>query len=282
MIYLIIVSTIWAFSFGLIKGNLSGLDPFFVSSTRLFLSFLIFLPFLKFKNNFKIKTINKLILIGAIQFGIMYLSYIYSYQYLKAYEVALFTIFTPIHIAIINAIINRKIKLYTIVSIVLSVIAVAIVKYNNVTSANFFLGFILVQIANFCFAIGQVFYVKFIKKHPKINQKNIFAFLYLGAFIITFIPTLLTCNIDIVNTISSKQILTLLYLGIISSGLAFFLWNYGASKTKITTLAVMNNTKVPVAIIISFIFFKEKTDLLKLSIAIILMSVAIIVSQKKA
>ena len=50
MIYLLAVSLIWAFSFGLIKGNLVGLDSNFVSFVRLFISFLVFVPFLKIKN----------------------------------------------------------------------------------------------------------------------------------------------------------------------------------------------------------------------------------------
>ncbi|HZU86422.1 MAG TPA: EamA family transporter, partial [Anaerolineaceae bacterium] len=46
MIYLWVVSFLWAFSFGIIKDTLSGLDPFFVALVRLSLALLVFLPFL--------------------------------------------------------------------------------------------------------------------------------------------------------------------------------------------------------------------------------------------
>jgi len=49
MIYLLIVSLIWAFSFGLIKGQLTGLDANFVAAARLVVSLAAFLPFLRIK-----------------------------------------------------------------------------------------------------------------------------------------------------------------------------------------------------------------------------------------
>ena len=44
MIYLVITSCIWAFSFGLIGNRLAGLDPAVVAFARLALSLLAFLP----------------------------------------------------------------------------------------------------------------------------------------------------------------------------------------------------------------------------------------------
>ena len=45
VIYLVITSCIWAFSFGLIGNRLAGLDPAVVAFARLALSLLAFLPF---------------------------------------------------------------------------------------------------------------------------------------------------------------------------------------------------------------------------------------------
>jgi len=43
MLWLLIVSFIWAFSFGLIKTQLTGLDSALVSFIRLLISFFVFL-----------------------------------------------------------------------------------------------------------------------------------------------------------------------------------------------------------------------------------------------
>ena len=47
MLLLVLVSLLWAFSPGLIKGRLTGLDSAFISAVRLALALLVFLPFLR-------------------------------------------------------------------------------------------------------------------------------------------------------------------------------------------------------------------------------------------
>ena len=49
MIYLALVSLIWAFSFGLIGSTLSGVDSLLVATLRLSIASVIFLPFLRIK-----------------------------------------------------------------------------------------------------------------------------------------------------------------------------------------------------------------------------------------
>ena len=44
MLFLLAASLLWAFSFGLIKGQLAGLDPVAVASTRLLLAAVVFAP----------------------------------------------------------------------------------------------------------------------------------------------------------------------------------------------------------------------------------------------
>jgi drug/metabolite transporter (DMT)-like permease len=45
MIYLLITTLIWAFSFGLIGNTLKGIDPLQIADTRLLLALLIFIRF---------------------------------------------------------------------------------------------------------------------------------------------------------------------------------------------------------------------------------------------
>ena len=92
---LILTSLVWAFSYGLIKGQLTGIDSSAVAVMRLLCASIVFLPFLKVK---QIPSRNswRLAIIGAIQFGIMYVLYLRAYAYLQAFEVVLFTIFTPV------------------------------------------------------------------------------------------------------------------------------------------------------------------------------------------
>lgn len=64
--------------------------------------------------------------------------------------------------------------------------------------------------------------------------------------------------------IDAQQWLTLLYLGILASGVCFFCWNYGARKVNAGMLAVSNNLKIPLAIACSALFFGEHINLTQL------------------
>jgi len=277
MIYLLAVSLLWAFSFGLIKGNLTGIDSNFVSFARMGISLFVFLPFFKFKN-LNIKLSCKLILTGALQYGVMYLTYIYSYQFLKAYEVALFTIFTPLYISIINDILNKKFnKLYFVKSLI-AIAGAAIITYNGSDSQNIIKGFLILQISNLAFGFGQIYYKQTLKD-KQIKDQNIFALLYLGATILTAIFSSFTTDFNSFS-ISTEQIYTLVYLGIIASGLGFFLWNMGARKTDAGTLAVFNNMKIPLAMVVSLLVFDETVSIVKLLIGGTVITFALFLGNK--
>ncbi|MCK4764463.1 MAG: EamA family transporter [Candidatus Aminicenantes bacterium] len=268
MIYLLIVSFIWAFSFGLIKGSLTGLDPNFVSFVRILISFLIFLPFLKLKN-IELKFAAKLVFIGMFQFGVMYIAYIYSFQFLQAHQVALFTIFTPLYVTLLNDILKKKFHLFFLLAALTAAVGTGIIVYENIGRGDLLAGFLLVQVSNICFAAGQVFYKRAalptVNRRKDIKDRHIFAFLYFGALLITAFSIAISGGWNNLS-LEPNQVFTLLYLGVLASGVCFFLWNYGAKKTNIGALAVLNNMKVPLAVACSMLFFNESGDVLRLLI----------------
>jgi len=277
MIYLLLVSILWAFSFGLIKGNLVSVDSNFVSFIRLLISFVVFLPFLRIKN-LNNRLIIQLLFIGAIQYGIMYLSYIYAFQLLKAYEIVLFTIFTPIYIVLINDVLKSKIHKNLYFTAILSLFGSGIVVWHEISSPNLILGFLLMQISNFSFAFGQVYYKKTIQIKSDLKDKNIFGILYLGGFLTAFAFSLFTTDYSQIS-LNKTEILTLLYLGIIPSGIGFFLWNYGAKLTNIGSLAIFNNLKIPLGIFVSILFFKETANYWNLFIGGLLVTIALVINE---
>ena len=264
MLYLVAVSFIWAFSFGLIKGQLTGLDPNFVSFARMAISLVFFLPFLKLKNIAK-SDVPRLLLVGALQYGMMYLAYIYAFQFLKAYEIALFTIFTPIFVTLLNDVFRKKFSPLHFVAAMLAVIGTGIVMYREFSREGFWLGFAVVQVSNFCFAFGQIYYRELMGRLRHVKDVEVFGLLYLGAVLLTGIASSLTTDWLTVQ-ISATQLWTLLYLGIVASGIGFFLWNVGARKVNAGSLAVFNNLKVPLAVAVSVVVFGESVDLLRLLI----------------
>jgi drug/metabolite transporter (DMT)-like permease len=147
----------------------------------------------------------------------------------------------------------------------LAVIGTGIVMYREFSREGFWLGFAVVQVSNFCFAFGQIYYRELMGRLRHVKDVEVFGLLYLGAVLLTGIASSLTTDWLTVQ-ISATQLWTLLYLGIVASGIGFFLWNVGARKVNAGSLAVFNNLKVPLAVAVSVVVFGESVDLLRLLI----------------
>ena len=255
MIYLILVSILWSFSFGIIKYGLSGIDSSFISLMRNLIAFLFFASLTLY--NFKKFIFDiKLISIGAIQFGLMYVLYIQSYQYLPAYLIATFTITTPIFIGIFSQLLqNKSFSLSDIFSILLVVLGSLMMRFNIVNPLDYWLGFFLIQCANICFAIGQIMFKKWYSKNTSVDIIYNFSQMFFGAVLITSMFSIInSTNIGMLNT---YNLFALLFLGLFSTGFGFLAWNLGSLQVSNERLAVMNNVVIPIAIFNSFLIFGE-------------------------
>lgn len=279
MIYLMIASLIWALSFGLVKGNLVDLDPSFVAWARILLALPVFLPF------FRLKSLNiclaiHLFLIGAIQYGLLYSFYIQAFQYLDSYQIALFTIFVPLYVTVFDDIYKRTINWVNLGMALIAIIGAGIIKYQEgIPVKHLMWGFLLMQISNLCFAWGQIEYRRLRRIHTDINDRQVYALLFLGALVLTTLVTTFRGGWGSAFMLTSVHIWTLLFLGVLATGVGFFLWNVGAIKTHAGALAVMNNIKIPLAVLVSITIFGEQTDILRLILGGSLMIIAVILSE---
>jgi drug/metabolite transporter (DMT)-like permease len=262
MALLLIASFIWAFSFGLIKKYLGGLDPSFVAAVRLALACLLFLPLLKPRKISPAMTL-RLFMIGMVQFGLMYVFYIRSFSFLAAHQVALFTIFTPIFVALADDLWVRRFRPLHFWTALLAIAGTAVIVYSGLGKTGILTGFALVQASNICFALGQVFYRRLLPAEKGWKDRDIFAWLYLGGAAAALLAMLLFSGPHDLH-INANQFLVLLYLGLLASGVGFFLWNVGATRVEAGILAVFNNVKVPLAVLVSLLFFGEHTEWLRL------------------
>jgi drug/metabolite transporter (DMT)-like permease len=261
---LLVASCIWAFSFGLVKKYLGGLDASFVAFARLSLSFLLFLPLLR-PRRISAKMTRRLFGIGMVQFGLMYVFYIQSFRYLAAHQVALFTIFTPLFVAAADDILAKRFQPLHFWTALLAVVGTAVIVYSRLGAANLLLGFAAVQASNICFALGQVLYRRLMPAGLGRWDRQVFAWLYLGGTTAAVGSLLLFSGLPDLE-LNGGQVLVLLYLGLLASGVGFFLWNTGAVRVSAGLLAVFNNVKIPLAVVVSLLFFHERTDLLRLAI----------------
>ncbi len=276
MFYLIVVSLLWAFSFGLIKHYLAGVDSALVTTIRLGLSLIMFLPFLRLRG-LSVRIGLTLAAIGAVQFGVMYLAYIESFRYLHAYEAALFTITTPIFVTLLVDCFERTLRPRALIAALLAVVGTGIIVVKSTDLKLTLAGLGLVQLSNVAFAFGQVFYRRLRKQNTALKDREIFALLYAGAVVVAVAALV---GRDVSFNLTTSQLWTLLYLGVIASGLGFFLWNKGAVLVKGGTLAVMNNVKVPLAVACALLFFGESADLPRLIASLLILGAAVWLAEK--
>ena len=253
MPYLIVVSLVWAFSFGLIGNTLAGIPPAWQGMARLAIASVIFFPFVR-RVEFNLGL--KLFFIGIIQFGLMYLFYITAFRNLRSHEVALFTAFTPVYVALFNDIFRRSFSLVYWIAAALAALGSAILLWKHPVGMEAMKGFWLVQASNVCFAVGQLLYRSVFEKAKPVADVHLFFWLYLGA-VAALVPFAIG---NMPQSVLPTQWAALIYLGAIASGLSFFLWNVGVRKTDAGTLAVMNNLKIPLAAIVSLTVFGEEAQ----------------------
>ena len=184
MNYLIGVTLLWSFSFSLIGVYLAGqVDAYFSVLTRIALASLVFLPFLR-RRWLRPDLVIKLMALGAIQLGIMYLFYYHSFLLLTVPEVLVFTIFTPIYVTLIHDLLEGRFKPTYLWGALLAVLGAAVIRFDGLTE-SYVMGFLVVQGANLCFALGQVGYkVLLAREAQQPPQLAVFGCFYLGALVI--------------------------------------------------------------------------------------------------
>lgn len=272
--YLIIVALIQAFSFNLIGEYLAGhVDSYFAVLARVVLAGLIFLPLTRWRQ-VEPRFMRSMLLIGALQYGITYVCLYLSFRVLTVPEVLLFTILTPLHVTLIEDALNRRFNPWALLAALVAVSGAAVIRFDSVTG-EFFAGFLLLQLANFTYAAGQVMYRHLVARHPSdLPHYKRFGYFYVGALLVVLPAFLLFGNAERLPS-TDTQWLVLLFLGLCPTALGLYWWNKGACLVSGATLAVMNNLHVPVGLLLNLLIWNQDEPLGRLAVGggIILLSV---------
>lgn len=276
------MTLLWAFSFSLIGVYLAGqVDSYFAVLSRVALASLVFAPWL-LRAPLAPKLAVQIMGIGAIQLGLMYLFYYQSFLLLSVPEVLIFTIFTPVYITLLHDLLEGHFHGRYLLSALLAIAGAAIMRWNSLND-DFWFGFLLVQGANLCFASGQVLYKYRLEHWPAATppaHHTLFGWFYLGALLIALPAWLLLGQPQYPTT--SLQWGILLWLGLVASGLGYYLWNRGATKVNSGQLAIMNNALIPAGLLVNLLIWNRDTDVLRLTVGAGLMLAALwLVSHQK-
>ncbi|KPP96946.1 DMT family transporter [Marinobacter sp. HL-58] len=262
---LVFVTILWAFSFSLIGEFLAGrVDSDFAVLTRVVLAALVFLPLTRWRGVPGGLKLGVLVT-GMLQFGITYLCLYRSFSYLTVPEVLLFTIFTPLYVTLIDDALYRRFSPVALVAAAIATLGAGIIRYDGL-SQGFITGFLLLQVANFTFAAGQVGYKHTMMRFPtEVPAYRTFGYFFFGALIIALPSFLIFGDASRLPT-TSLQWGILAWLGLAASGVGLFLWNRGGCHVDAGTLAIMNNALVPAGLIVNLLIWNRDADLLRLCI----------------
>ena len=179
--YLLFVTLIQAVSFSLIGEYLAGhVDSYFAVLIRVLLAGLVFIPLTRWRS-VEPAFMRGMLLIGALQFGVTYVCLYLSFRVLTVPEVLLFTILTPLHVTLIEDALNRRFNPWALIAALVAVAGAAVIRFDRI-NPDFFMGFLLLQLANFTYAAGQVLYKHLVARHPSdLPHYRRFGYFYLGA-----------------------------------------------------------------------------------------------------
>lgn len=268
MAYLLAATVCMALSFGLIGSVLADMPAGEAAFIRLLVAALVFLPFAR---GVEWRKQWRAALAGVVQFGAMHLLFLHAFRYLQGSEAALLTAATPAYVALAACMFGARFRAVHLLCITLAVAGAALAVWQRLPWQDILAGVLLMEGANICFALGQVLWKR------RVDDSRCMGSAYAAAAL-AVLPFCLAGDICMPTP---HQWLALLYLGAMPTGLGFWLWNRGASRVGYTQLAVMNNAKIPAAVLFSLLLFGEKVSPLPFTAGCIMVLAAICISAWK-
>lgn len=188
---------------------------------------------------------------------------------------------TPAIVCVIGVLFFReKVNIKNIISIICSIAGILILLTNgnleSLINIRFNKGDLIILgaiISNGIYIIGSK---KILKKY---ESTKILTYLFIFTAIILLPSLYLERNMYVLNQVSLKAILSLIYMGLFSSLIAFLLQQKGIKKIGPVKASIYTNLIPIYSIILSSIILKERVTLIQI-IAMILVMLAIIINME--
>lgn len=188
---------------------------------------------------------------------------------------------TPAIVCVIGVLFfHEKVNIKNIISIICSIAGILILLTNgnleSLINIRFNKGDLIILgaiISNGIYIIGSK---KILKKY---ESTKILTYLFIFTAIILLPSLYLERNMYVLNQVSLKAILSLIYMGLFSSLIAFLLQQKGIKKIGPVKASIYTNLIPIYSIILSSIILKERVTLIQI-IAMILVMLAIIINME--
>jgi len=265
MPYLLSVTVLWAFSFSLIGEYLAGqVDSDFAVLMRVAIALAVFIPFTRWRG-LPVRLLAGFWLAGALQFGVTYLCLYRSFSILTVPEVLLFTVLTPIYVTLLDDGLAKRFNPWSLLAVLVAVGGGIIIRFEKI-EGDYLTGFLLLQLANFTFAAGQVLCRQLLARYPTDQPLHrFFGHFFLGAMLLA-IPSFVLFGNAARMPHTAVQWGVLVWMGLFATALGMYWWVKGSTKVDAGTLAIMNELHVPAGLLVNLLIWNHNADLPKLAL----------------
>ena len=282
---LIILSAIWGSAFIAIKISVEFVNPISIASLRLIIASLFLLIIFFYKKyvfNLNLRLVILITLIGIIGNIIPFFLINWSEQFIQSNTTALLLSVAPIFTLILAPILTRddNFTLLKFISIIIGLVGVFFIigfdSINNFTDTESYF------IPKFAIIIAAMGYV--VSSILAYNLKNIdtmtLTTLVITAAAIISLPFMIYAELFYPSSFNSTSFLTILYLGLFPTAIAFQLRFHIISKAGPIFLSYVAYLIPAFGILWGYIFLKE-TITFSIGIGVILILIGVFISQKK-
>lgn len=248
---LIIVAIIWGSGFVFSSISLDYYTPFQVLAIRFTIAFLLMCVF--FAKHFK-QTTKQVVKKGIILGIFLYLAFMFQtigLVYTTASKNAFITAFNVVLVPLITALIyKRRLNKNAIIGAVLSIVGIAVMSLEDFGGVN--RGDILTLICALFFALQIIYTNEFVENENIfiLNAIQVGTAAVLGN-IVAFIRS------DSVQAVTAEGLISVVYLGAISTMLAFLLQTASQRYTSGTETAIILSTEAVFGMVFSAIILSE-------------------------
>lgn len=260
IIALVLDAVIWGLTLPIMKYALGEIPPFSLALGRFSIASLLALIFFGFKD-LKLKDFAQIGIFTLFGINLSIGLLLLGLDHTQAIDATLILSLSPIITAYLaHTLIREKISTIHKIGLVLGVVGVSfyllVPSLTGQTTKLSLLGDLLILISNIAAAIYTIGSKKLFTIY---NAKQISAVSFLiGA--LGFLPGSIiesTRHPGWLNHVSTGSVISILFLGIVSSFLAYSLYIWGLSKVKVYITANLSNLSPLISILAAAVFLKE-------------------------
>lgn len=274
---LLLVTIIWGFAFVVVKNSLDYIPPIYMMAFRFSIAAVV-LSIIFFK---KFKSMNKATFLHGIGIGI-FLALAYAFQtigckYTTAGKNAFLTTIYVILVPFLNWLIaKRKPDVYSIIAAILSVIGIGFLSLRGDLTIN--IGDFLTLICGLCYAL----HIVYIARYSSQDDPILLTILQLAttAVLSWIFAPIMDGAFPLQGLQEKGVIISMLYLGLLSTMAAFLLQNICQKYTPPSMTALLMSFESVFGVIFSVIFLHEILTTRSI-IGFVLMFAAILISELK-